>query len=550
MKTGFKETEYNLTMQKLFTKKNQKNNFLILILLLGSIFINGQSSPDFTILVDKAFQKLYQDPDDCISYSQSLQISDPNIEHKIVFQNIISRAYVMKGDYVQSVNILNGREDPAERPGLSHFMQIYSDYNLADQYQNLGLYNQSKRVIIRLLSQNKLFKSDDPKVKITLVKLYQLQAVNFKINRDYVTALKNLDKSDEYISSHNEEYKIIEFENKIFRASCLMKQNKSEESKKLLESVIYNTETQNKPFLLALAYGNLSQYYFLKGDYDASIKKLEKGLSKIENLPYNELKRKIYESLTKNYFALHNDEKYHYYNNLYTALNAKLEYNKKEGVRYIVKLFEFYQNKKVEFENQNELKKTWILIAVISFVIINGLIIYFIFETRRNRDLKKQFTFFKKQEKIEGNIHKDQNILLEKRTLEHKNTDKDSNKISKEKEDEILRKLEEWELANRYLNQNMSLSLLSTQMAVNTKYLSEVINNHKGKNFNGYINELRISHIVHLLKTDSRYLNYKVSYLAEYLGFSSHSAFTNIFKSLTGMSPNTYIQEIIKGKIS
>jgi AraC-like DNA-binding protein len=96
----------------------------------------------------------------------------------------------------------------------------------------------------------------------------------------------------------------------------------------------------------------------------------------------------------------------------------------------------------------------------------------------------------------------------------------------------------------------MTLSMLSSQMGMNTKYLSEVINNNKGKNFNGYINELRINHIARLLRTDPIYLNYKVSYLAEYSGFSSHSAFTTVFKSVTGMSPNAYIQEISKNKTS
>ena len=93
----------------------------------------------------------------------------------------------------------------------------------------------------------------------------------------------------------------------------------------------------------------------------------------------------------------------------------------------------------------------------------------------------------------------------------------------------------------------MSLALLSSQLEINTKYLSEV-NNSREKNFNGYVNKLRINHIVQLLKNDPAFLNYKVSYLAEYSGFSSHSAFTTVFKSVTGMSPNTYIQEIIKGK--
>jgi AraC-like DNA-binding protein len=121
-------------------------------------------------------------------------------------------------------------------------------------------------------------------------------------------------------------------------------------------------------------------------------------------------------------------------------------------------------------------------------------------------------------------------------------------KMSVQKEREILQKLEEWEKSEAYLDRNMSLSLLSAQLNINAKYISEVINTRKEKNFNGYINELRINHIIHLLHTDPVYLNYKVSYLADYSGFSSHSAFTTIFKSVTGISPHDYIQNISKNR--
>lgn len=99
------------------------------------------------------------------------------------------------------------------------------------------------------------------------------------------------------------------------------------------------------------------------------------------------------------------------------------------------------------------------------------------------------------------------------------------------------------EKTKRFLNKNMSLANLAAQLDTNTKYLSEVINKYKGKNFNMYINELRVNHIAYLLKEDPVYLNYKVSYLAEVSGFSSHSSFTTVFKSITGMSPNAYIQQ-------
>lgn len=524
-----------------------KNTVLLLLVIFLSIFTSGQSGPDFSILADKSFQKLYQNPDDCISYSQSLLLSDQNIEHKIVLQNIISQAYAMKGDYVQSVNI-SAQKEEFQQHNLSYFMQVFGNYNLAEQYQNLDLYDQSKKIITHLLSDQNLLKSNDPKLRIMTAKVYQLQALNFGINRDYQSALKYLNKSDEYTNSSNEENIITETENKIFRSSYLMRLNKLEESKKLIDSVIYNLEkNKDRPFLSGLAYETLSKYYFIKQDYQTSVSQSEKALSQIKHLPFSSLKIKIYESLSKNYFALHDDAKYHQYNKLCIDLTTKEEANTKEGIRYIVKLAETNQNKSIEFQKQKYMQSVGILILILALIIL-GLVIYFLIIKNKNRDLKKQFYFFEKQRNQKQKIASSLSVIKEIPASE-KNPEKDSNKISKEKEEEILQKLEEFEQSDRFLNKNMSLSLLSSQMEINTKYLSEVINNSKEKNFNGYINELRVNHIAHLLRTNPIFLNYKVSYLAEYSGFSSHSTFTTVFKSITGMSPNAYIQEISKSKM-
>lgn len=534
------------TGKKIFLYQNTlAQNIKILFIILCSVFIRGQSGPDFSILADKAFQKLYQNPDDCISYSQSLLISDQNPEHRIVLQNIISQAYAMKGDYVQSVNVYSQKDDSREKENLSYFLQTAGDYNLADQYQNLDLYSQSQQIISVLLADQKLLK-DHPGMNSIFGKLYQLQALNYGINRNYNDALKNLSKSDQFLPINTQENLILKTENRIFRASYLMKQNQLEEAKYLLENVILEAE-KNKDyyFLQAFAYENLSRYYFLKEDYRTASEILEKGLSRIENLPYNSLKVKIYESLSRNYFALHHDEKYHRYNKLYTELRTKMDSNTKEGIRYIVKLVETNQARNLEFQNQKQLKKIS-FISGIFLITIAGLLICFLLLKSSNRDLKKQFDFFEKQKiQEEAAIQKRSEASATSKTAE-----KDQNKISKEKEDEILYKLEEWEKEQRYLDKSMTISMLSSQMGMNTKYLSEVINSSKGKNFNAYINELRINHIARLLRTDPVYLNYKVSYLAEYSGFSSHSAFTTVFKSVTGMSPNSYIQEISKNRIS
>ena len=547
MRKDLKKIDKKYQKSKLSPLRRFKKSSFLLLICLFPIFICGQSGPDFSILADKAFHKLYQNPDDCINYTQSLLNSDQNIEHKTVLQNIISQAYAMKGDYVESVNI-SGQNEDAQKQGYSGFLRLFTDYSLADQYQNLDLYNQSQKIISDLLNDKKTFRNDDQKSKITIAKLYQLQALNCGITRDYKKALENLNKSDLYIDHHNEENKIIGIENKIFRSSYLMRQGKVEEARISFENIITDlNQHSNYQFLTALAYENLSRYFFMKENYEKAVENLEISLAKIQNLPYNGLKIRIYESLSKNYFALHNDEKYHQYNKFYMETKTQLDSSQKEGIRYIVKLVENYQNKNLEFQKQNELKRFWILTSILLAIII-VLIIYFFAQNTKNKDLKKQFEFFEKQSKREHTIPhpKEEKLTV---TIE-KSLEKDSNKISKEKEDEILQKLQEWEESDQYLSKSMSLSMLSAQMGVNTKYLSEVINNSKEKNFNGYINELRINHIAHLLKTDPSYLNYKVSYLAEFSGFSSHSAFTTVFKSVTGMSPNAYIQEISKSRTS
>ena len=532
----------------LMVRKMLKSNMVILFFILWCpVFINGQLAPDFSILTDKAFQKLYQNPEECISYSQSLLISDKNIEHKVILRNIISQAYALQGNYVQSVSISNQKEEDDKRGNLSQFIQLFDDYNLADQYQNLGLYGQSKKIIAGILKDPDLLKSQNPKERMVLAKLFQLQAINAGMVRDYESAVLNMDKSDSYLTGTNGENRIIRWENSIFRSTFLLRQNKLEESKKLFDSVIADIEKHgNNAFICAFAYESLSRYYFMKGDYNTAIQKLEKGFSEIENLPYNDLKIIFYELFARNYLALNNDEKYYYYNKLYTDLKAKLDSNKKEGIQYVVKLLETYHNKNLEFQKQNKVTQLRIAGSII-LILILIMTAYFLVESARSKDLKKQLVFFEKlkfKEEIAGGvIEKSIEILKENKVQE-----KDLSKISKEKEEEILQKLKDWEKSDSYLNKNMSLAILSAQTGINTKYLSEVINNNKGKNFNGYINELRIDHIARLLKTDPAYLNYKVSYLAEYAGFSSHGAFTNVFKSITGMSPNTYIQEIIKNK--
>jgi len=118
--------------------------------------------------------------------------------------------------------------------------------------------------------------------------------------------------------------------------------------------------------------------------------------------------------------------------------------------------------------------------------------------------------------------------------------------IKKETEEHLLKKLNLFEKNKDFLDSNVSLSSLSSRFKTNTKYLSYVINKHKQKDFNSYINELKIHYIIEKLKNEPKYRKYKISYLAEECNFSSHSKFTATFKTVTGLAPSLFLSYLDK----
>jgi len=82
-------------------------------------------------------------------------------------------------------------------------------------------------------------------------------------------------------------------------------------------------------------------------------------------------------------------------------------------------------------------------------------------------------------------------------------------------------------------------------LGTNTTYLSEVINKHKNKNFNSYVNDLKIGYIINKIYTDPKYHTYKITYLADECGLP-YSSFVSAFKEYTGMTPSAFIKQKAK----
>lgn len=118
--------------------------------------------------------------------------------------------------------------------------------------------------------------------------------------------------------------------------------------------------------------------------------------------------------------------------------------------------------------------------------------------------------------------------------------------ITDEKTKVILQKLEKLENAHFFIHINCTLHSTAKKLKTNTTYLSKIINTHKQKSFNEYLNELRIGYALQQIKENTQFRNYTISAIAKELGYKSANTFTNAFKKQTGINPSFYIKQIEK----
>lgn len=76
-------------------------------------------------------------------------------------------------------------------------------------------------------------------------------------------------------------------------------------------------------------------------------------------------------------------------------------------------------------------------------------------------------------------------------------------------------------------------------IGTNKKYLSQLINEHFGKNFHTYMNDYRCRKVIKLFN-DPAYDNYTIEGISETCGFRSRSTFVASFKKFSGELPSVY----------
>jgi len=406
--------------------------------------------------------------------------------------------------------------------------------DLTNKIHNLQLQIDIDLFSLELLNQLSLTTiADELKIQIDLLK-NELPSSRYFENQilllEAETALNlgELSNSEEYFNAINSRISSSDsiqiFRTAVGRARIKFKQGAMWKSQKLLDLVPPGAPK----FFQVLKMNLLAEIHFNNNDNTQAVYLWTQAKDIALELPNDELANQSINGLIEVYLIQENSKRYLNYKQEANLLSANLITNRVQAVNFTYNYYEDLEQQLAQRRLAHTKKNIYLMSGGFVFLIVMVLGLNYYYRLR-----KKEYAVFRK--------------LISPSPADTKKETPNKILVSEETEKQLLIGLKEFETGTDYTRSDMSISFLAARLNTNNKYLSDVIKRHKAKNFNGYINELRINYIIEKLKTESVYLNYKISYLAEESGFSSHSSFTTVFKSVTGISPTKFLDLLQKG---
>lgn len=110
----------------------------------------------------------------------------------------------------------------------------------------------------------------------------------------------------------------------------------------------------------------------------------------------------------------------------------------------------------------------------------------------------------------------------------------------------IGEKIQKWKVHKGYLKQSITLIEVCEELGINRTYLSNFINEKYRKNFNTWINELRIKEATRIIHSNPRL---PLSEVGRRIGYTDLAHFSKQFKLNMGTSPTNWKKENVKNKL-
>lgn len=479
-------------------------------------------------LVLKAKDLVYSNPDEAIKIADHILKTSLIPQEKAIANNFISESYFVKGNYNEA--IVFAFDNTNQLASVNDDVRIENYILKAKLLRVLFLDKQSQNYLKK--AEDLYSKTENRRDK--LLHNIALERINMRIDRlnsaEALTAINHLeDQLHSFYQKNSDEQ----------RGLFLAKERAFIDLVKLDSAHVYMAKTLalidtfqiKNLYEKAVIYKELGRLHLKEKAFINTEESLFLAMRFAEMINNPSLLMLINRDLALNYLASNQKNKYRVYNEEFLLLNSEVEQLEANTVNTFYNLISKEQNKQ-DISHQ-KIYDTYLnffiigallLIAIGLFILIRGLT-----RIKRLREIIKYLEISRDK----FNALKPSKKTSSKRLI-----------IPEETEKNILLKLKQFETSNKFLSKDMSLAVLAVQFDTNTKYLSEIINKNYNDNFHTFINKLRINYIINKLKKDSNYMNYKIRFLAEECGYSSHSSFATVFKSIIGMSPVTFIKLI------
>jgi AraC-like DNA-binding protein len=192
---------------------------------------------------------------------------------------------------------------------------------------------------------------------------------------------------------------------------------------------------------------------------------------------------------------------------------------------------------KLRFENQLEHKNNVIqrIVLIGALILLALLVVFFMLLRRQFGKLKSSYAGL-----VRKNLELDK---LNTRLADEENcNDNHNGDLVIKNEESICRKLKFLMEAEKvFRQQDLTIGRLAEMVGTNTTYLSAIINKRYEMSFKKLLNLNRINEARRLMVQDE-YAGYSVEGIAYEVGYQSRSAFYQVFKEITGLTPTDYIK--------
>ncbi|WP_432671145.1 helix-turn-helix domain-containing protein [Flavobacterium sp. SM2513] len=449
----------------------------------------------------------------------------------------ISESYFRTNEMDKSIAYLFKAKDVAERIGDPEMLaQAYG--SIANQYAYMNINQKARLYLDRAIGQIEQIPNGEKKYRLKALSAIEMGKIDFNstnyraANINYHKALREFKKFEPLseIDRYNYRRSLYNIGNSYYYM------DEPDSSEVYLQKAL-QFKASYSPELKFYIYSTLSEVYTYRGNYQQSVATLQSVL-KDSNFKIPSLESEIYHNLSKNYKALGQYENYISYNEKYLALTKHL---KEEDLKAINKAFSVEQKGFTDSITQSKKEKQMLTYAIILTLILGFAVLYYVLKKKRQEEKIYKMVISRLENQIQIPSQSDDCMGSET---------KSNVIISSETETDLFEKLSKFERAEKFRNPKVTLSTMAVQLKTNPTYLSAIIKMHKDKNFNSYINELRINYICQKIHSDPKYLDYKISYLAEECGFTSHSTFSTIFKTVTGIAPSVFLREAAKRRVN